>query len=492
MLKRLRVVLALFFWTGITLLFLDASGILHRYLGWMARVQFLPALLALNVAVIAGLVLLTLVFGRVYCSVLCPLGVFQDGISRLGIRGKKAPYRYRKEQKWLRYGIWALFFVALVAGVHAIVSLLAPYSAYGRMVQNFLQPLWLWGGNLIEAVAEKAGTYAIYPKEVWIRSVPVFVIALLTLIVVALLSFRGGRSYCNSLCPVGTTLSFFSRFALLRPVIDPDKCKHCKRCEQHCKARCISISPEEQKIDYSRCVDCFNCLGSCQFDALHYRFAYGRKKTAAVSESGRRAFMTGTAVAVGAAALKGLQAKAQNTKKVDGGFAELLPKQAPEREVPVTPPGSPSVRHFYQHCTACQLCVAECPNKVLRPSSDLSRLMQPELSFEKGWCRTDCTRCSDLCPTGAIRKIGPEEKTAYQVGAARVERTLCVAEKGTRCGKCAEVCPSGAILLVEGETAGTLVPSVTESLCIGCGACEFHCPSRPVSAITVNGKYQHV
>ena len=496
MLKKLRVVLALLFWTGITLLFLDASGILHGYLGWMARLQFLPAFLALNVTVIAFLVLLTLLFGRVYCSVICPLGVFQDGISRLGIRGKKAPYRYRKEQKWLRYGIWVLFGVALVAGVHVFVSLLAPYSAYGRMVQNLLQPLWLWGGNLIETLAEKAGTYAIYPKEVWLRSLPTFIVALVTLGVVVALAFRGGRRYCNDICPVGTTLSFFSRFAFFRPVIDADKCKHCKACELHCKAGCIAIGKDTEHIDYSRCVDCFNCIGACRYDALRYRFAYGRKNSAPAKEEkpsgNRRAFLAGTAVAVGAAALKSVQAHAQAGKKVDGGFADVLPKQAPEREVPVTPPGSPSVRHFYQHCTACQLCVAECPNNVLRPSGDLERLMQPEMSFEKGWCRPECTRCSELCPTGAIRKIGREEKTSYSVGTARVRRDLCVAENGTRCGKCGEVCPTGAIVLVDKEETGIRIPSVNEALCIGCGACEFHCPSRPVSAITVNGKFLHV
>ena len=203
--------------------------------------------------------------------------------------------------------------------------------------------------------------------------------------------------------------------------------------------------------------------------------------------------MTGAAVAVGAAALKSVEAQAQRVrgKKVDGGFAEILPKQAPERETPLTPPGSPSVKHFYQHCTACQLCVAQCPNNVLRPSGDLERLMQPEMSYEKGWCRPECTRCSELCPAGAIRKVSREEKTQYRIGTASVNRELCVAEKGTHCGKCAQVCPSGAILMVQNDE-GKQIPSVNPELCIGCGACEFYCPARPISAITVNGKEVHV
>ncbi len=496
MLKKIRVTLAWLFWIGITLLFLDFTGTLHHYLGWMAKVQFLPALLALNVGVIVALVLLTLVFGRVYCSVICPLGVFQDGISWLGTHKKKRPYKYHKENKWLRYGVWAAFVICLVAGVHVIVSLLAPYSAYGRMVQSLLQPVYLWGNNLLAAWAEHAGSYAFYTKEVWIKSAASLAIAGGTLAVIVVLAWRNGRLYCNSICPVGTTLSFLSRFAMFRPMIDASKCVRCKTCEVNCKAQCISITKEAVHIDHSRCVDCFNCIDSCPQGGLKYRFAWGRKASPSASgpsQNGRRAFITGTAVAVGAAALKDVEARAQEAaKKVDGGFTELLPKQAPERAIPITPPGSKSLEHFYQHCTACQLCVAQCPNNVLKPSGDLNHLMQPEMGFEKGWCRPECTRCSELCPTGAIAKIGREEKTQYHVGTAQVNRELCLTENDTHCGKCAQVCPVGAIQMVPADGHKFHIPSVNQELCIGCGACEYYCPVRPLSAITVNGKYSHL
>ena len=494
MLKKCRVALAVVFWVGVTLLLLDFTGALHGWLGWMAKIQFLPALLALNVGVVAALCLLTLVFGRLYCSVICPLGVFQDAVSHLGTLKSKKPYHFRKEIKWLRYGVWALFVVCLVAGVHVVVSLLAPYSAYGRMVQNLLQPLYLWGNNLFAAMAERAGSYAFYEKEVWLRSLPTFVVALVTLVAIVVLSFKGGRTYCNSICPVGTTLSFLSRFAMFRPMIDADKCKRCKACELHCKAHCIEITKEKVSIDYSRCVDCFNCIDTCKQGGLKYRFAWHKKASAeAPSAEGRRAFLAGTAVAVGAAALKGVQARAQGVKKVDGGLAEVLPKQAPERETPLTPPGSRSVKHFYQHCTACQLCVAECPNNVLRPSGSLDHLMQPEMSFEKGWCRPECTRCSELCPAGAIQKIGREEKTQYHVGTARVNREACLSATGeSNCGKCVRVCPSGAIMMKRDNKEGFPYPVVAEEVCIGCGACEYLCPVRPISAITVQGRSEHL
>ena len=492
MLKKLRVGLSWVFWIGITLLFLDFTGALHGYLGWMAKVQFLPAVLALNVGVVLALVLLTLVFGRVYCSVICPLGVFQDGISWLGTHRNKKPYQYKKENKWLRYGVWALFVVAFVAGVQALVALLAPYSAYGRMVQNLLQPVYLWGNNLIATFSERAGSYTFYEKEVWMRSVPTFVVAVATFVVVVALSFKGGRTYCNSICPVGTTLSFLSRFAMFRPLIDHDKCKHCKACELHCKAQCIAIGKDTEHIDYSRCVDCFNCMEQCKFGALKYRFAWGSGAKTAPSAPGRRAMMAGTVAVLGASALKGIEARAQEAaKKVDGGFAEVLPKQTPKREKPITPPGSMGVRNFYRRCTACQLCVAECPNNVLRPSTDLEHLMQPEMSFEKGYCRPECTRCSELCPAGAILPINKETKTRFHIGTAGVNVDLCLEATGkSACGKCAESCPTGAIVMVrQGETRR---PAVAEEVCIGCGKCEYLCPVRPVSAIVINGKEVHV
>ena len=495
MLKKIRVALAIIFWLGITLLLLDFTGALHGWLGWMAKVQFLPAVLALNVAVIVGLVLLTLVFGRVYCSVICPLGVYQDGVANLAVARKRKkkdrkPYGYSPEMKWLRYIVWGLFVLALILGIQAFVAILAPYSAWGRIVQNLFQPVYLWVNNLFAGLAERAGSYAFYEKEVWLRSLPTLLVAVATLVAVVVLAWKNGRTWCNTICPVGTTLSFFSRFAMFRPMIDANVCKGCKQCEHNCKAACIDV--ELRKIDYSRCVDCFNCIDTCKFGGLKYRFAWGKESSSAPrndkasADASRRAFIAGAALAAGGATLRAQE------KKVDGGFAAILDKEVPERDIPLTPPGSRSVKDFYRRCTACQLCVAECPNGVLRPSTDLKHFMQPEMSYERGYCRPECTRCSELCPTGAIRKVTKEEKTQYHVGTARVNRTLCVVEKGVECGNCARKCPTGAIQMVMDEESGIGRPAVNEALCIGCGACENLCPARPFSAITVNGRHNHL
>ena len=113
MLRKIRLAAALLFFTMITLLFLDFTGTAHGWFGWMAKIQFLPAVLALNVGVVIALVLLTLLLGRVYCSVICPLGVFQDIISWVSGKVKKNRFRYSPALSWLRYGVLAVFVVAL-------------------------------------------------------------------------------------------------------------------------------------------------------------------------------------------------------------------------------------------------------------------------------------------------------------------------------------------------------------------------------------------
>ena len=222
MLRKIRLTLAVLFFLGVTLLFLDFSGSIHAWLGWMAKIQFLPAILALNVGVVLALVVLTLVLGRVYCSVICPLGVMQDIISWISGKRKKKQYRfsYSPEKKVLRYGMLGVFVVALLSGVGSLAALLAPYSSYGRIVQNLLSPVYQWGNNLLAYFAERMDSYAFYETDVWMRSLPTFVIAAITFILLAILAWRNGRTYCNTICPVGTVLGFLSRFSLFRITID--------------------------------------------------------------------------------------------------------------------------------------------------------------------------------------------------------------------------------------------------------------------------------
>ena len=503
MLRKIRLTLAILFFVGITLLFLDFTGTVHAWLGWMAKIQFLPALLAVNAGVVVMLVLLTLVCGRVYCSVICPLGVMQDAVAWLGKKQRKNRYSYSPALSWLRYGVLAVFIVALVAGVGSLAALLAPYSSYGRIANNLFAPVYGWGNNLLAYLAERADSYAFYGTEVWLKSLPTFLIALFTFIVIGVLAWRNGRTYCNTICPVGTVLGFLARWSWLKPVIDTDKCVNCKLCARNCKAACIDIG--NHRIDYSRCVACMDCIGKCHKGAISYRHMPMRSATkeitsqkeeqsASLAKEGkagdsRRSFLTATAVVATTVALKAQE------KKVDGGLAVIEDKKIPERKTPIVPPGARSLRHFAQHCTACQLCVSVCPNGVLRPSTDPLRLMQPEMSYERGYCRPECGRCAEVCPTDAIHLTDLAEKSATQVGRAVWVKENCVPlTDGVECGNCARHCPTGAIQMVPSEAGNPdsrKIPVVNVERCIGCGACENLCPARPFSAIYVEGNEMH-
>jgi ferredoxin len=491
MLRKIRITLGSVMFIGLSLLFLDFTGTLHQWLSWMAKVQALEAVLALNVAVIVGLAVLTFVFGRIYCSIICPLGVMQDIFGWLGKKAKKNRYTYSKEWKWLRYGLLLIFIAGCLAGVGAIIELLAPYSAFGRICTMLLQPLWMLGNNALASIAEHYESYAFYGVDVWMKSLPVFFIALITLIIIAILAWRNGRTYCNTICPIGTVLSFISRFSLLKIHFDEDKCKNCSLCTKNCKAACIDF--KNHKVDYSRCVVCGDCIKSCKFGALSYSRKFcGTSKTSTTSDTSvdasKRSFLLATAL-VSTAAL------AQEKKHVDGGLADIIEKKAPERKTPVVPPGAGSLKHMTQHCTGCQLCVSKCPNDVLRPSTNFMNLMQPVMSFEKGYCRPECTRCSEVCPAGAIRLIDKEKKTGIQIGHAVVYPDFCLSALGeNECGNCARHCPVGAIEMVPSDPEDDLspsVPAVNENACIGCGACEHLCPVRPLSAIHVEGHEVH-
>lgn len=497
MLRKIRITLAVLFWVCVTALFLDFTGTVHAWLGWTARVQFLPALMAGNVIIVAALVALTLVFGRVYCSVICPMGVMQDVISWLSGRrkGKKFRFTYSCELRVLRLSVLGLFIVAIVAGIGSFVALLAPYSSYGRIVSNLFEPLYLWCNNLLALIAEHYDSYAFYSVEVWMRGISTFAVAALTFVVIGWLAWRNGRTYCNTVCPVGTVLGYLSKFALFRLTINTDKCVSCGVCSRKCKASCID--GKHHAIDYSRCVTCFDCIGACTHDAISYRFRFPlpakaphtEPKTATGVNSGRRTFLSLTVLTAVTAAIKAQE------KKVDGGLAVIEDKKAPERKTQIVPAGALSLKHMAQHCTGCQLCVTVCPNQVLRPSTKLTTMMQPVMSFERGACEPWCVKCSEVCPAGAITPITKEEKSSTQIGIAVWEPKNCIPlTDGVECGNCARHCPAGAIIMVPnipGDPDAIAIPAINPERCIGCGTCELLCPARPFSAIHVEGLEIH-
>lgn len=486
MLRKIRIVLATVMLIGITWLFVDFTGTAHQWFSWMPKLQLLEAILALNVVTLVILIVMTLVFGRIYCSIICPLGILQDIIGWVGKKVKKNRYTFSKAVSWLRYTMLGVMVVALVAGIGSIVQLLAPYSAFGRIATTLLQPLYKMGNNVLATISEHYDSYGFYHTETGVPNITiVLAIACVTLVVLAVLAYRNGRTYCNTICPVGTVLSFLSRFSWMKIQFDADKCKNCSLCTKNCKAACIDF--KSHQVDYSRCVVCGDCIESCKFGALGYSSSTRDTSNTSVDPS-KRSFLLASAMMTTAAL-------AQEAKMTDGGLAEIEEKVAPERQTPITPSGSLSAANMSKKCTGCQLCVSECPNQVLRPGTNWMSIMQPTMSYELGYCRPECTRCSEVCPAGAIKPIQKEEKSSIQIGHAVWVKKNCIPlTDGVSCGNCARHCPVGAIEMVPSDPddeESLKIPVVNESRCIGCGACENLCPARPFSAIYVEGHEVH-
>ncbi|MCH5222345.1 MAG: 4Fe-4S binding protein [Muribaculaceae bacterium] len=506
LLKFVRIVLAILSIIVITLLFVDFTGWSAAMLSFMADIQFVPALLAINIVALIFLALITLIFGRLYCSVICPLGISQDVIAWLRRcftphRKRKAGiYRYEKENKVLRYIFLSIFLLLAVLGLASLLpisvaGILDPYSAYGRIVGQTIVPACHYYATVMGLRQASVGNYIFdsAPQLSGHINIAIAIVAAITFIVVAAFAITSGRGYCNKICPVGTILGFLSRYSLLKPVIYTDKCNRCGSCSRHCKAQCIDS--KSHAIDYSRCVVCLDCINSCKQGALSYRRA--PKVTVIKEESHidntRRNFLIGGATIAGS-----FVASAASGKILDGGLTPLKDKQSHKDISPTLPAGAISHSHFRSHCTACQLCVNECPEHILRPVITLEGFMQPTMSFTESFCRTECVRCSQVCPTGAITPIDEALKTSIKIGTAHVDATICLsATEGVDCGNCQRHCPVDAISMIDDKN-GHKRPVVNEGACIGCGSCEYHCPVGNIeqyaanhAAIYVEGLKQH-
>lgn len=500
MLRYTRIVLAVVSFVAVALLFADVTGFAATHWAWMAKWQLVPALLSLNFVVFLILIALTLTLGRLYCSVICPLGIYQDVVSRLrnATLGKKkraaGRFRYNGGHKRLRHMFLGIFIVLTVCGFvvgigTSYASLIEPYGAFGRMMTWLVRPGAVELNNAVADSLNAEGNYVLFAATQLPLSIPLLAVAALTFLTVTWLAWTGGRTYCNSVCPVGTVLGYLSKYSWLKPVIDTDKCTRCGSCGRHCKASCIDT--KNHRIDYSRCVTCFDCIGYCKEGAITYSHRGAEKKTGApapAADTKRRAFLAGGMIVAGAMAAKAVESA------TDGGLAPMKKKKAPMRATPVTPAGSVGAKWLAEHCIVCQLCITNCPNGLLRPSTDPATFMQPVMNFTEGFCLPECTRCADICPAGAIRPIDRVTKSSTKIGTAVVDLDTCIsAAYGQKCGNCSTRCPAGAITMIAvSETDSRLRPLVDAEACIGCGSCEYHCPVGKTGSIRAEYPAIHV
>lgn len=482
-LKNIRIILAIISFAIITFYFLDFAGLFSKEYFHLADIQLVPALLSGSLVIVAILLLMTLIMGRIYCSVICPFGILQDVITWIRKRFKpKMRYKYSKEKRVLRLSILAVTVITYFVGWTVVLSLLEPYSIFGRISTSLFKPVYMAGNNLISAILHNFGNYTFYHTDIFIQSIFTFIVAIITLGITGYLSVRYGRTWCNTICPVGTFLGYISKYSFLKIHIDEYTCNSCGKCERSCKSSCINSKTNE--IDYTRCVTCFDCIPKCSTDSISYKFSFGAGNKKTVDASKRR-FLGAVVTTAAVAPIAGM---AQTISKVK-------PHTDYKKQYPLSPPGSGSIEHLLEKCTACHLCVSKCPSKVLKPAFleyGLGGVMQPRMDFTHGFCNYDCTICSEVCPNDALVDLTMEQKHSLQMGRVIFVMTNCVVYTDeTRCGACAEHCPTQAVTMVPYKD-GLTIPETNPDICVGCGGCEYICPAVPVKAIYVEGTPIHL
>ncbi|MFA7231869.1 MAG: 4Fe-4S binding protein, partial [Victivallaceae bacterium] len=414
--------------------------------------------------------LLTLIFGRLYCSFLCPLGILQDifsFFSRILFHRRKYFYQEQKNYQKIRYSVLAGLIIMLLLGVMLPMAMVEPFSAFGRICFNICKPVYIWSNNLLYSTGKFDNLNPMnYPPF----SAFALSVSAVFFIFIGVLAVLRGRLFCNTICPAGALLGLISRVSWLRLQLDAEKCVKCGMCVKRCKSGCISL--DEKKLDFERCVMCLDCVSACKFSSI--KPVAVKFKDRKQADATRRDFM----ISLGGAAVGAII------------LPPLLKSSFKPAKIPIMPPGALALDRFNSKCTACHLCVSACPGKVLKPAGleyGLAGMLQPRLDFKAGMCEYECAECSNICPTGALMPLTLERKKTLRIGMVQYNQRICVVQTDkTHCGACAEHCPTTAVHMEPWED-GLTIPRISPELCIGCGCCENICPVLPVKAITVSG-----
>ncbi|MCJ7447805.1 MAG: 4Fe-4S dicluster domain-containing protein [Bacteroidales bacterium] len=493
-LRRFRILISALVFICFFLVFVDFRYIIPGdYINYLLYLQFIPsAMKFFDLRTIAAggfiiIMILTLLTGRTYCSFLCPLGIGQDIFSRIGgrIRRKFRRYGFKKPFTIIRYSLLAAtLIVTMVWGVY-LLTLLDPYSIFGRFMTYFAKPVIIVINNFLAGILGKFDIFTLSHITVKGYQLLVYLIPASFFVLIGILSLTKGRLYCNMICPVGTLLGLLSKISLLRIKFDKSACTRCGRCAIGCKSSCIDFL--QYHVDVTRCVDCFNCINICPDKALSYGLVNLKKKEQKTDES-RRKFVAGSVLLMlGLPHLvKGQDKKAPVPTKVS--------TVKENKTSPVCPPGGVSIADLNKDCTACSLCITACPNGVLQPALfqyGIAGMMQPVMDYHKSFCTYNCTACTEICPTYALHPLVLEAKKLTQLGKANFIKDNCIVKtEKTACGACSEACPTKAVYMIPYE-GNLVIPEVNNEICIGCGHCEFACPTTPYKAIFVDGNPVH-
>lgn len=485
--RTFRITISSISFFVVSALFLDITNrIPSSWMNALVALQFGPALIkaissvGIAIAAVFFISVLTLLFGRVYCSHLCPLGTMQDIIIWIGKRKyihRKFPFQ--KTNYFLHYSITVSTILLATAGSAVLLDLLEPFSNYGRMLSSLVQPIIVYGNNVLAMLISSTSIFSV--AEVPLHGIDLWNISLPLIFFVLIVGFSlwRGRLFCNVLCPVGGLLSLISRYSFYKITIQNPACIDCGLCERVCRAQCIDS--EKKTVDFAACVGCFDCLESCPTDGMGY--SYQRRSLTTnhtrKEESDRRIVLM---------SLTTIFIDSSNVRTIVGTSHPAASGYHVAKTKPVVPPGGRSQDQFESYCTSCHLCISSCPTHVLQPSfleHGFAGILQPMMDYNVSYCNYDCTICGEVCPTGAIQHLAEQEKKLVQLGKVTFVKEDCIVEvKKKDCGACSEHCPTKAVKMVPYE-GKLFLPQIENDYCIGCGACEHACPTTPRKAIYI-------
>lgn len=167
--------------------------------------------------------------------------------------------------------------------------------------------------------------------------------------------------------------------------------------------------------------------------------------------------------------------------KSSNAISKRIDRKAPR--IGIRPPGAVSEQEFLLLCTRCNDCVDACPHDVIfKPTFSSAKIYgeTPFLSLSTKACEfCEDMPCITACkPNALVRGDQP-----IKIGIAEVFREHCLGAQGQRCDYCERSCPKEFAALTIGEDR---VPIIDKDKCVGCGKCEYICPSMTGKALIVN------
>ena len=445
-------------------------------------------------------ILITLVFGRVFCGWFCPLGTLYNLVGSIRDQYRRVTIGVEKYSRWQRakYYVLAALLVMALGGANWI-GILDPFSLLYRSLsltvipaadvavgavanaiylgdphtgplhlRDLTEPIYTWWRNNVTAT----------DLRVFTGTGLIFLIFVATLI----LNLVRNRFWCRYLCPLGGLLGTFSVRPLLRLTSDANTCNGCGECTLGCPAAAQPEQPDQWLA--TECFGCWNCVDACRNASLDFTWHLPVSQTSTGSvDLGKRRLVTAAAAGLGGLALMRLTPQAHG-QTYNPGL--------------IRPPGALAEREFLQRCVQCSLCMQVCPTAALQPAwqeAGLEGLWTPVLVPAIGYCEFECHACGQVCPTEAIEPLALAVKKKVNIGLAVIDTTRCLPFAfGRECIVCEEHCPIPTKAITfelresvqrDGSLRTLKFPRVDPDLCTGCGICETKCPFQDLAAIRI-------